>query len=341
MYIIGPALESGDSGGMKVREQQAVAHEVLTFLQRQSLAPTPQNYAIGYVLQSGSNEALSKAVNDATDGGIRMSQQQADDIFMRCVGGLGGASGAQAAEALRNQTRHQLLRLAEVASSAAERTGDFNRDLSTGYEKLADKDAAGIGLIISDMIERSLRAEQDLAAAAKEVEVLRQELDTARHDANLDALTGLPNRRALETAMDRLQKGNLPFAVAICDVDHFKRVNDRYGHAVGDRVLKMVATSLVESCGGQMVGRWGGEEFLVIVQGLAPEETVELLDGARRTLGQRAFTLRETDEPMGAITFSAGVALISEGAEWSSALDAADTALYRAKAEGRNMVLRG
>ena len=326
---------------MKVREQQSVAHEVLTFLQCQSLAPTPQNYAMGYVLKSGSNEALSKAVNDATDGGIRMSQQQADDIFMRCVGSLGGAGGAHATDALRNQTRHQLLRLAEVASSAAERTGDFNRDLSTGYEKLADKDAAGIGLIISDMIERSLRAEQDLAAAAREVEVLRQELDTARHDANLDALTGLPNRRALEAAMDRLQKGKLPHAVAICDVDHFKRVNDRYGHAVGDWVLRMVATSLVESCDGQLVGRWGGEEFLVVVQGHALDDTVELLDDARRALGQRAFKLRETDEPMGAITFSAGIALVNEGAEWSNALNSADAALYRAKAQGRNMVLRG
>jgi diguanylate cyclase len=129
--------------------------------------------------------------------------------------------------------------------------------------------------------------------------------------------------------------------VAICDVDHFKRVNDRYGHAVGDRVLKMVATSLVESCGGQLVGRWGGEEFLVVVQGHALDDTVELLDDARRALGQRAFKLRETDEPMGAITFSAGVALVDEGAEWSNALNSADAALYRAKAQGRNMVLRG
>ena len=294
---------------------------------------------MGYVLKNGTNEPLSKAVNDATDGGIRMSQQQADDIFVRCLGSFGGQRGAHNADALRNQTRHQLLRLAEVANSAAERTGDFNRDLNIGYEKLADKDVAGVGLVISDMIERSLRAEQDLAAAAREVEVLRQELDTARHDANLDALTGLFNRRALETAMDRLKGGKLSFVVAICDVDHFKRVNDQYGHSVGDRVLKMVATSLVESCGGQLVGRWGGEEFLVIVQGLAPEQAVELLDTARRDLGQRAFRLRDTDEPMGAITFSAGVALVSEGAEWSDALNDADAALYRAKAQGRNLIL--
>ena len=324
-----------------MREQQAVAHEVLTFLQRQSLAPTPQNYAMGYVLKSGTNEPLSKAVNDATDGGIRMSQQQADDIFVRCLGSFGGQGGAHNADALRNQTRHQLLRLAEVANSAAERTGDFNRDLNIGYEKLADKDVAGVGLVISDMIERSLRAEQDLAAAAREVEVLRQELDTARHDANLDALTGLFNRRALETAMDQLKSAKRSFAVAICDVDHFKRVNDQYGHSVGDRVLKMVATSLVESCGGQLVGRWGGEEFLVVMKGLAPEQAVGLLDTARRDLGQRAFRLRDTDEPMGAITFSAGVALVNEGAEWAGALNDADAALYRAKAQGRNMILMG
>ncbi|WP_242128613.1 GGDEF domain-containing protein [Sphingobium sp. Sx8-8] len=328
-------------GEWAVREEQAVAREALKFLQLQSLAPSPQNYALGYVLKSGTNQSLASAVNDATDGGIRMSQKQADEIFTRCIGSLGDAGGGNAADLLRNQTRHQLLRMAEVATHAAERTGDFNRELSAGYEKLADKGLPEIDLIISDMVERSLRAEQDLAAAAREVEALRQELDTARHDANLDALTGLPNRRALETAMDRLRDEKRPFLVAICDVDHFKRVNDRYGHAVGDRVLKTVAASLVESCGGQMVGRWGGEEFLLVLQGLAPDEAEHLVDGARRDLGQRAFKLRESDEPMGAITFSAGLAVVSAGAaEWSSALDSADAALYRAKGQGRNMVLR-
>lgn len=323
-----------------MREQQAVAKEVLKFLQLQSLGPTPQNYALGYVLKTGADQDLSRAVNDATDGGIRMSQQQADEIFSRCIGALGDANGGTSADRLRNQTRHQLLRIAEVASNAAERTGNFNRDLNLGYEKLADKQMSEIGLVITDMIERSLRAEQDLAAAAREVELLRQELDTARHDANLDALTGLPNRRALENAMDQLCNDGRAFVVAICDVDHFKRVNDRYGHAVGDRVLKTVSTSLVDSCGAQFVGRWGGEEFLVILQGLDMDRCIELLDAARRDLGQRHFTLRETDEPMGAITFSAGLCLVAGDDDgWGAALNQADAALYRAKAQGRNLVL--
>lgn len=321
-----------------MREQQAVAHEVLNFLKLQSLAPTPQNYAIGYVLKSGTNQVLSGAVNEVTDGGVRMSQQQADEIFTRCIGTFGDTG--HPADQLRSQTRHQLLRLAELASNAAERTGDFNRNLSAGYEKLDGSGLPEIGLVISDMIERSVRAEHELATAAREVEMLRQELDTARHDANLDALTGLPNRRALETRMDQLLADGQSFVIAICDVDHFKRVNDRYGHAVGDRVLKTVASSLVGSCDSQLVGRWGGEEFLVIAPGMSPDQAAALLDGARRDLGQREFKLRETDEPMGAITFSAGISFAGAGAaEWSVALDGADAALYRAKAGGRNQVL--
>jgi diguanylate cyclase len=321
-----------------LKQTHALAKDVLIFLNQQWLVATPQNYALAYALKSDNDTALTRAVNEIIDGGIRMSQEQADDLFLRFVGAVGVGAG----QSDKNQdiARHHAIRLGEIAQSAAAATGDFNRELSAGYVRLEDGEAFDFAPIVASMIERSERAENELAAAAREVEALRQELDVARHDATKDALTGLHNRRALDTALERLAEQGEAYLVAICDIDRFKSVNDRYGHAVGDRVLKTVATSLTESCAPHMVGRWGGEEFLVILPGLAIDEGVALLDKARRDLGQRPFKLRETDEPMGAITFSGGVAMVGAGEkDISAALNNADAALYRAKEQGRNLIL--
>lgn len=323
-----------------LKQTHAVAKDVLIFLQQQWLVATPSNYALAYALKTDTDSALVRAVNAIIDGGIRMSQQQADNLFAQYIGSLGAGDPA-IADHSQNAARHHAIRLGEIAQSAAAATGEFNRELSAGYDKL-DGETSDLAMVVASMLERSMRAESELASAASEVEALRRELDVARHDATKDALTGLHNRRALDAALDRLIKAGEPYLVAICDIDRFKLVNDRYGHAVGDRVIKTVAGSLTESCAPHMVGRWGGEEFLVILPAVALEEGVALLDRARRELSQRPFKLRETDEPMGAITFSAGVASIEKNeADNAAPLSRADAALYRAKEQGRNLVLAG
>lgn len=316
-----------------------ISFDAMNFLKQQRLTPIPQNYVLAYFLKQGDDTALARAVDEITDGGVRMSQAQADNIFSKYIGALGKQGNEEVGDRAHDLTRHHVIRLAEIANNAASSTGTFNRELAAGYEKLDNVADTPFGVIISQMIERSLRAEQELASAARQVESLRQELETARHDANIDALTGLANRRAIEAYLETLAQKAESFLIAICDIDRFKSINDRYGHAVGDRVLKTVATSLSESCAPHKVGRWGGEEFVVLLEGLALEAGDDLLDGARRRLGQRHFKLRETDEPMGSITFSAGVALVTRGdRDHRAAQIRADDALYRAKDDGRDQV---
>ncbi|MGK2910111.1 MAG: GGDEF domain-containing protein [Sphingobium sp.] len=320
---------------------QIVAKDVLIFLDQQRLAATPSNYALAYALVTDSDSALKHAADQIIYGGVRMSQEEADELFLRFVGGV-GVGGAVQTDKSQDIARHHAIRLGEITRSAASATGDFNRELSAGYVRLENGETVDFAPIVADMIQRSERAENDLEAAALEVAALREELDVARHDATKDALTGLNNRRAIDMTIERLSDQDEGYLLAICDIDKFKSVNDRYGHAVGDRVLKTVAASLTESCAPHTVGRWGGEEFLIILPGLSMEQGVALLDKARRDLGQRAFKLRETDEPMGAITFSGGVAMVKKGeCDTAMALNCADAALYRAKKQGRNLILAG
>lgn len=325
--------------GGALSQVQALAEDVLAFLRQQRLAPTPQNFTLAYLARSGSNAEVARAVDAITEGGVRMSQDEADAIFATYLGAAPAVP--EAADDGRAAVRHQTLRLAEIAADAAAATGAFNRDLSAGFQGI-EGGAANVLAIIAAMIERSQRAEQELAATAGEVEALRQELDAARDDASKDALTGLGNRRAIDAHLARLGDAREPRLLAICDVDRFKSINDRYGHPVGDRVLKAVGGVLAKACAPHLVGRWGGEEFMVVMAGVELDEGAAIVDAAREELASRSFRLRETDEPMGPVTFSAGVTLATGNAvQNAAAIERADAHLYRAKAEGRNRVLAG
>ncbi|TVV76962.1 GGDEF domain-containing protein [Sphingomonas solaris] len=317
---------------------QVSGEDALAFLARQRLPPTPQNYTLAYIAISQPRSPIGRAVNAITDGGIRIRQEEANEIVGLYAGGSPRTDQVED-DPGHDALRHQAIKLGEVASSAAAATGEFTRDLSAEAEAL-DEGAVRTVQIVTRMIERSKRAEDDLNAAVREVDSLRQQLEAARDDAERDQLTGLGNRRSIERHLRQIAERGVSRVIGICDVDRFKSINDRYGHGVGDRVLKMVASSLKSSCEPHFVGRWGGEEFLLIVAGDDPSIGITLLDKAREDLAIRDFKLRETDEPLGTITFSAGVAVATGNHAASvAAIHRADACLYRAKAEGRNMVL--
>lgn len=167
-----------------------------------------------------------------------------------------------------------------------------------------------------------------------------------------DELTGLPGRRAFNNVMEQLGG---TYAIAMCDVDHFKRFNDTYGHDVGDQVLRMVAAKLSNVGGGGRAFRYGGEEFLVVFRGRSAAEAEPFVESLCRTIAETPFVLRSPDrparKPRGAsetkepsnpkvtITVSIGVAERSKRHSTPElVLDAADATLYRAKAAGRNCV---
>lgn len=170
-----------------------------------------------------------------------------------------------------------------------------------------------------------------------------------------DELTGLPSRRALNERLTHLPRR---YAIAMLDVDRFKGLNDRFGHDVGDQVLKMVATRLARVAGGGTVYRYGGEEFSVIFPGKSADEALPHLEALRRDIAGYRLSLRDpgrTEEPKSgkkrrgegaagrpvSVTISVGLAENEEQAPTpEEVMQAADRALYRAKHRGRNQVSR-
>lgn len=168
-----------------------------------------------------------------------------------------------------------------------------------------------------------------------------------------DGLTGLPARRALTEALQRVTG---KFTVAMVDVDHFKKLNDRYGHDVGDQVLRMVASRLAKVSNGGRAFRYGGEEFAILFAGESVEECLTELEALRQTVEESKFTVRRRLQrrkpakasnggrptkarPQITVTVSIGAAESNGRRETPEhVVQAADRALYRAKDAGRNRV---
>jgi len=200
---------------------------------------------------------------------------------------------------------------------------------------------------------RQKRLNNEIAARTQELSEKNRALEQAdferasllqrlEHQAMHDALTGLPNRRAgdayLQKALVQALADGTPVNVALVDVDHFKQINDRYGHEAGDQVLRDIASLLQLRLGKQQfVARHGGEEFLVVMPGLSLEAAVEALQELRTRLARLRF--EEVDAEV-CVTVSIGVAALGPGQMTGrTLLAAADRQLYRAKHEGRNRVL--
>ena len=190
--------------------------------------------------------------------------------------------------------------------------------------------------LLSRLLRMGQRAGRALSASRR--------LESAELQSSTDELTGLPNRRAFERALARelelARRSGVALAVGLVDVDFFKRVNDVHGHPVGDRVLAQVARRLASALREtDLVCRWGGEEFAVLLTGLAegtPTEALSVLERARRSVGERPLALGP-GLPCPMVTVSAGIAVFpKDGTDGATLLERADQALYGAKHEGRD-----
>jgi diguanylate cyclase (GGDEF)-like protein len=179
-----------------------------------------------------------------------------------------------------------------------------------------------------------------LVAAAISAKI-RREADLARV-TRLDGLTGLPNRAAFEVAFEQFRaharRTGKPMALGLVDLDHFKSVNDTYGHLVGDEVLMRVAQVLGRALRqSDFIARWGGEEMVVMLPDTDAPGAVVALQKALETL--RAEVFKDGGDRTFSVTFSAGVAETAAGSTVEDAVAAADRLLYAAKAAGRNRVV--
>nr|WP_314875440.1 diguanylate cyclase [uncultured Pseudomonas sp.] len=257
----------------------------------------------------------------------------------------GHADNTSAARELDTQLREQVDGLQSSVQGAA--------DLSS-LKHVLDNRLEGLLVTIDDHQQERDRREQALAGrlhglaervANMEQEALgyREHLEEQRQKALIDPLTGLPNRAAWSEQVERevlnWQENGGHLLMAILDLDHFKRINDGYGHLAGDKVLKIVADQLRKRLrGGDFIARFGGEEFVVLLPQTSPAAGLQVAEALRAAIEACPFHFKGERV---VITTSIGISAFRSGERGDQVLKRADTALYRAKDLGRNRVEQG
>ncbi len=173
-----------------------------------------------------------------------------------------------------------------------------------------------------------------------ELELIRKELIRERYHANIDLLTGIPNRRAYQIRLQqerlRCMRDGKPLCLAVWDIDHFKSINDRFGHQAGDQVLQCVAKQITTRLRrSDFTARIGGEEFASLLPDCDTTDAVRLAEQLRTKIHYCDF---DTELGLVQVTLSCGIALLDPNESDDTLFARADAALYKAKAGGRNRV---
>ena len=216
-------------------------------------------------------------------------------------------------------------------------TLNFSSPSATGEFSQTDLDLVGM---FGQWLSHEMSRERDLAALHAAHAELQEAHDRLNEIATLDELTGLGNRRMLVQQFDReIERGRRyarPLSVALVDFDHFKRLNDRYGHAAGDAALRLFAEMATQTLrGADAIGRWGGEEFLLLLPDTARDSAVSSLSRLLERLRLAEFHVAGERVPL---SVSAGVTTSHCDETADAIIRRADEALYRAKADGRDRI---
>jgi diguanylate cyclase len=331
-----------------VQQANELAETTLARMRELGIPSNPQNYAIWYEYCSGTNHDLKHTIDVLLSNGHSLTPERNEQIYDRFfaeqVSGraLGWASKIE-------ETADRILAALSTAGSGTESYGEALESFSGGI--------AGAQTIseIRDMVARlvdetkavsgrigSLHSE--MSASTEEIAELRRDLESARRDAMTDGLTGIANRKCFDETLNQAviaaMEAGEPLSLVFTDLDHFKRFNDTHGHQVGDQVLKLVARTLVSTIKGRdTAARYGGEEFAVILPNTSGPGASALAESLRLAVTSKRLYKKGSDEVLGAITLSLGVATFLPGEPVAEFVRRADAALYRAKNAGRNQVV--
>jgi len=315
------------------------------------LPATPRNYEVWFAHFEGKSPALSRDIQKCSGPDGEITQAQADGLYDLHIRRTDLSLDVME---VVSRFEAELVELANVISASGENAqghGEQLQRLSTQLRQTADEHP-NLGVVLESVLavtksvrQENLELEKRLAESSDEVASLRHSVEHIQQEAMTDPLTGVKNRKSFDLAivkhMRRARELNEPLALIIGDVDHFKQFNDRWGHQTGDQVLRLVAEVMNANVKGQdLLARYGGEEFAILLPGTTLVNAEMLADRIRRAIESRRLKKRRTDEDLGLVTMSMGIAAYADGDTTEMLIERADECLYAAKRAGRNRVIR-
>ncbi|MBN8487584.1 MAG: diguanylate cyclase [Burkholderiales bacterium] len=319
--------------------------KALPLMSRQAAALHPVSYAVWYGYVAQRDPALRAAVDDALAREGRLDEATTLALYQRFVAGF----DADAAQRVADGMQHLLAGMADSAQTAGDRTasyGDALERLSQALSTESDRAGDAVSAVMADtrqMREAMQSLQERLAANQREINQLRDEVHRARRDAVVDPLTGLANRRGFDEAMAQCLAIGIDSAAGVwllaLDIDHFKQVNDTWGHGFGDQVLRAVAQLIKTLVPPEStVARTGGEEFAVLLPASDRHQALALAEQVRQRVSAARIKRHDSGETLARVTLSVGLTSRQPGEAVQAFVERADRALYASKQAGRDRV---
>lgn len=318
---------------------------VLPAMAQLKIPTTPENYSVWYEYTSGKNPALVKKIDALKAEGREFTQTVNDNLFEIFI--------AKRPQLSINQLNASVKSVIDNLLAQIQHEDQGIDGYSESLENLTHQVAqisqlSDLETLISKLVsEAHLRSKESRAfqekikIMSKEVEDLDKRLKRVAIDANTDALTGIYNRRAFNQKLtEDLSDKQKKMSIIMIDIDHFKRLNDTYGHLTGDKVLKFVATLIGKNIRGQdYLARFGGEEFVVILPDTPLENALCVANNIRSYLSKQKLYDSSNNEQLGRLTLSMGVSYRGPTDTAEKLIGRADKCLYMAKSQGRNKAI--
>ncbi|OLP61430.1 diguanylate cyclase [Xaviernesmea oryzae] len=321
-----------------------IAAQVTFAMRVMGVSPIPRNYELYYEAYLGSNPKLTQELAAL---GSKATQEELDLIGARHFGHIHYPAGVERVHAHLAKHLNELVAMMKQEQFALE---NYTKLLDETSAKINNKGQAGVEILrqavailssaTSETISEGRERAENVSQKSVEMEAIRQELDEYKRIANTDSLTRLANRRAFDerlAAVYNSEQLRSFTSLLIADIDHFKKINDSFGHPIGDKILATVGNVIRSTLRRDtFVARTGGEEFAVILTDASPDESFQVAERIRSALAATPFKNSKTGANYGPITLSIGLCQASAAEDSVDLYNKADIALYCAKNTGRN-----
>ncbi|WP_297803949.1 diguanylate cyclase [uncultured Brevundimonas sp.] len=340
----------GEQVDTAVRGPQAfaLARTTIDKMEAAKIWPTPLNYELWLHYVSQPHSPLGQEILRLLDTDTPFTDAVAEMLATEYLPRSRLSEEIRDAGAVLNR---ELAAVATAIDKAREMQMQYADTLSDAQTHFDNTEAPTTLAEVVDVLSRATRRiqrhtivlEKRLESSHTEVNKLRTHLEQVRRDAMTDALTNLANRKAFDEQLASLceeaDASGSAVTLAVIDIDHFKRFNDTWGHQTGDQVLRYVAAAIARLAHHpRIAARYGGEEFAVVFPGEMANDVEAAINTLRAEIASRALRRRSTNEDLGIVTISAGLATRGTNESPLQLMERADAALYVSKRNGRNRV---
>lgn len=325
-------------------ESAEYLRRALPLMSSQDAALHPISYAVWYEYVAGMNSGLNAAADALLARQKSLGEADIAALFDRHVADI----DCDAANSFSTQFQKILGEMSHSTGVAAHEADVFGALLAqTSRDGAAGNDPQALKALLAgtQVMQTSMETlKSKLDTSQQEIEQLRKEVARARDASLIDGLTGLVNRRGFDQKLaECLTAAGHGTAsgpcLLMCDIDHFKSINDTYGHLFGDKVIRAVAAVIKDNVKGRdTAARYGGEEFVVLLPDTSLQGAHALAEQIRRAIERGRIRRGNSDETDARVTLSLGVAHYRSGEAPAAFIERADRALYVSKQSGRNRV---